>query len=109
MGDMPIGKFELAVSGALVAAKPAESDADGVDVRDIPLKMTFAKWNDAKTEIEKKAAWEELVRVVENRKADEDLFQRIVDQACGGADDKLGCARQLKESRFAIVDQDCHK
>jgi len=102
---MPIGKFELGRSGDPVDESRAET-AGGMDVRDIPLQIAYAKWNDAKTEAEKKAAWEELVKVVANRKADEELFDRIVNEACRGIG--FGCAQNLKESHHTLVDQDCH-
>lgn len=105
--DTPIGKFELTHSGTTLDVKMAVGSAGGIDARDIPLQVSYAKWNSAKTEAEKKAAWDEFVKIVADRKADEELFERIINRACEGVG--FGCTQNLKDSRHTIADYDCHK
>jgi len=97
-----IGNFEVAE--ALKSSLSTE-EGTGYDVRDIMLHTAYWRWVQA-AEKDKAAAWNDLERIVSNRKADEELFASVTRNACG---ELRGCTEQMAFDKHDLKDNECHQ
>jgi len=106
--DEPITNFvKSSVQGAKKRPIIAGSGAASWDVRDIPLHLAYFKWASA-AGAAKQSAWNELQTVVEDRAADEAMFNEVARRTCKGSP-LLGCNVGIKEGHVAMKDAECHK
>mmetsp|Transcript_44266 Transcript_44266/g.105388 ORF Transcript_44266/g.105388 Transcript_44266/m.105388 type:complete len:441 (+) Transcript_44266:67-1389(+) len=99
--DEAIGKVESQT--ALAASAPPKRS---VDARDIYVSQAYWAWQRAEGEAKEKA-WQRFLRVVEDREADEKLFESIAMTACADVN-KVDCAKRLLGDRVEMKDLDCH-
>jgi len=76
---------------------------DAMDVRDIPLRLAYHRWEAATFEAEKTAAFKRLQEVVTARQGDVDVFDKIARKVCNG------CSHHLMNERQDLTDLQCHK
>mmetsp|Transcript_44263 Transcript_44263/g.105379 ORF Transcript_44263/g.105379 Transcript_44263/m.105379 type:complete len:441 (+) Transcript_44263:67-1389(+) len=99
--DEAIGKVESQT--ALAASAPPKRS---VDARDIYVSQAYWAWQRAEGDAKPKA-WQRFLRVVEDREADEKLFESIAMTACADVN-KVDCAKGLLGDRVEMKDLDCH-
>merc|ERR1712050_407243 len=102
----PIGNFE---TGLQHRGGEADSIAsDDVDVRDLPLKQAYWKWEHADTKADKDAAAVAMEEIVTGRMMDQAIFRGIVREACSDVS-MIGCENHFINSRSTLEDLQCHK
>jgi len=102
----PIGNFE---TGLQHRGGEADSIAsDDVDVRDLPLKQAYWKWEHAVTKADKDAAAVAMEEIVTGRMMDKAIFHAIVKEACSDVN-MIGCENRFITSRSTLEDLQCHK
>eukprot|EP00405_Crypthecodinium_cohnii_P037448 CAMPEP_0206550038 /NCGR_PEP_ID=MMETSP0325_2-20121206/14776_1 /ASSEMBLY_ACC=CAM_ASM_000347 /TAXON_ID=2866 /ORGANISM="Crypthecodinium cohnii, Strain Seligo" /LENGTH=404 /DNA_ID=CAMNT_0054049703 /DNA_START=85 /DNA_END=1295 /DNA_ORIENTATION=+ len=97
-----IGNFEVAEA---LKSSLSTDEGTGYDVRDIMLHTAYWRWVQA-AEKDKAAAWNDLERIVSNRKADEELFASVTRNACG---ELRGCTEQMAFDKHDLKDNECHQ
>lgn len=96
-----IGKIEMALEGV---NEVAPSAAGSVDARDIYVSQAYWAWQNANDEMKDKA-WTRLVRIVEDRQKDDQLFAKIGLKACGECPK---CQEKMLGDRSELKDMECH-
>merc|ERR1711981_811394 len=84
---------------------PAFADS-AWDVRDIPLQTAYHNWEAAKDAWGKAAAFGQLQRAIEARRADEELFVKVTSTVCKGM--PYGCSDSLQNAHHESKDLMCH-